>query len=247
LVTSKTSANRNTLESGAVVPRERIPERLTREQLRGVARWQWWAILTARARRPRLQERRRRRLAERWALLEVRKLSATVDVWNWDEGAPGRGFTYDRERSAETDADETVTWVEQRENPSLRVEHRAGRHRRGTDPAAAFLDSLTDFHELNDTEFLVDGMGYLTAPARHHLSGHLDYNDGTTSRSGHRPSRCGSTASARSGGVVSSVLDTGYGDSGITTTTIGRIRRSTAERLSRRSSTRQCRKMRYFI
>jgi transposase-like protein len=49
--------------------------------------------------------------------------------------------------------------------------------RRGTDPAAAFLDSLTDLHELDDTEFLVDGMGYLTALARHRLSGHLNYDD----------------------------------------------------------------------
>jgi hypothetical protein len=107
------------LESGAFVPLERIPERLTREQLHGVARWQWWAILTARARRPGLQERRRRRLAERWALLEVRKLSATVDAWIWADDAPGGGFTYSRERSAETDAGETVTWVEQRENPRV--------------------------------------------------------------------------------------------------------------------------------
>jgi transposase-like protein len=49
--------------------------------------------------------------------------------------------------------------------------------RRGTDPAAAFLHRLTEIHELDDAEFLVDGMGYLTALARHNLSGHLDYND----------------------------------------------------------------------
>jgi len=49
--------------------------------------------------------------------------------------------------------------------------------RRGTDPAAAFLHRLTEEHKVDNTEFLVDGMGYLTALARHNLSGHLDYND----------------------------------------------------------------------
>jgi transposase-like protein len=47
--------------------------------------------------------------------------------------------------------------------------------RRGTDPAAAFLHRLTENHELSTTEFLVDGMGYLTALFRLGLSGHLDY------------------------------------------------------------------------
>jgi len=47
--------------------------------------------------------------------------------------------------------------------------------RRGTDPAAAFLHRLTEKHDLADTEFLVDGGGYLTALARHELSGRLDY------------------------------------------------------------------------
>jgi transposase-like protein len=36
--------------------------------------------------------------------------------------------------------------------------------RRGTDPAAAFLHRLQEKHELDDTEFLVDAGGYLTAP-----------------------------------------------------------------------------------
>jgi len=49
--------------------------------------------------------------------------------------------------------------------------------RRGTDPAAAFLESLTELHDLDDAEFLVDGMGYLTALARHRLSGQLDDSD----------------------------------------------------------------------
>jgi transposase-like protein len=48
--------------------------------------------------------------------------------------------------------------------------------RRGTDPAAAFLHRLTEKHEVDNTEFLVDGAGYLTALARHDLSGHLNYH-----------------------------------------------------------------------
>ncbi|MFA9416399.1 IS6 family transposase [Natrinema sp. HArc-T2] len=49
--------------------------------------------------------------------------------------------------------------------------------RRGTDPAAAFLRRLTEKHDVSDTEFLVDGGGYLTALFRHDLSGQLNYTD----------------------------------------------------------------------
>ncbi|MFP9062629.1 IS6 family transposase [Natrialbaceae archaeon A-chndr2] len=49
--------------------------------------------------------------------------------------------------------------------------------RRGTDPAAAFLHRLTEKHDLSDTEFLVDGYGYLTALSRLGLGGHLNYVD----------------------------------------------------------------------
>jgi transposase-like protein len=49
--------------------------------------------------------------------------------------------------------------------------------RRGTDPAAAFLHRLTEHHDVEDAEFLVDAGGYLTALARHELSGHLDYSE----------------------------------------------------------------------
>jgi len=47
--------------------------------------------------------------------------------------------------------------------------------RRGTDPAAAFLHQLTEKHDPAETVFLVDAGGYLTALARHELSGQLDY------------------------------------------------------------------------
>ncbi len=49
--------------------------------------------------------------------------------------------------------------------------------RRGTDPAAAFLHRLQEKHELDETEFLVDAGGYLTALARRKLSGQLDYSE----------------------------------------------------------------------
>jgi len=49
--------------------------------------------------------------------------------------------------------------------------------RRGRDPAAAFLHRLTEKHDVAETEFLVDGAGYLTALAWRELSGHLNYTE----------------------------------------------------------------------
>jgi len=49
--------------------------------------------------------------------------------------------------------------------------------RRGISPAAAFLHRLTQKHDIDDTEILVDAGGYQTALSRHDLSGHLDYRD----------------------------------------------------------------------
>jgi putative transposase len=48
---------------------------------------------------------------------------------------------------------------------------------RGRDPATTFLRELEEKHRVCDAEFLVDGMGYLTALARTNLDGHLDYSD----------------------------------------------------------------------
>lgn len=42
-------------------------------------------------------------------------------------------------------------------------------------PASAFLSELKEHHDLSETEFLVDGMGYLTALAQNDPGGHLDY------------------------------------------------------------------------
>jgi len=47
--------------------------------------------------------------------------------------------------------------------------------RRGTDPTAAFLHRPTEKHNVADTEFLVDGGGYLPVVARHELSSQLNY------------------------------------------------------------------------
>jgi transposase-like protein len=47
----------------------------------------------------------------------------------------------------------------------------------GTDPAAAFIDRLTEKHDISDAEFLIDVGGYLTAPFRHDLSGQLNYEE----------------------------------------------------------------------
>jgi putative transposase len=35
--------------------------------------------------------------------------------------------------------------------------------RRGVNPAVAFLARFAEYHDLSETECLVDGMGYLTA------------------------------------------------------------------------------------
>jgi len=40
-----------------------------------------------------------------------------------------------------------------------------------------FLYRFTEKHDVADTEFLVDAVGYLTALARHELSGQLNYTD----------------------------------------------------------------------
>jgi hypothetical protein len=46
-----------------------------------------------------------------------------------------------------------------------------------SDPAAAFLHRLTEEHDIAEREFLVDAGVYLTALARHDLSGHLNSHD----------------------------------------------------------------------
>ena len=48
---------------------------------------------------------------------------------------------------------------------------------RGTEPATTFLRELKEEHRVCDAEFLVDGMGYLTALARTDLTGDLNYSE----------------------------------------------------------------------
>ena len=48
---------------------------------------------------------------------------------------------------------------------------------RGTDPATTFLRELKEEHRVSDAEFLVDGMGYLTALAKTDLLGDLNYSE----------------------------------------------------------------------
>ncbi len=61
---------------------------------------------------------------------------------------------------------------------------------------------LTEEHETDETEFLVNAGGYLTSLARHDLSGQLNYSEQNHVESGFRRSQCGSTAFTPSGGAV---------------------------------------------
>ena len=69
--------------------------------------------------------------------------------------------------------------------------------RRGTKPATRFLRELKDRHNVEDAEFLVDGMGYLTALARTDLSGHLNYTDRNIVEKLFEPFPCGLAASMK--------------------------------------------------
>ena len=109
--------------------------------------------------------------------------------------------------------------------------------RHGTDPAAAFLHRLTEKHDFADAEFLVDAGGYLTALARHELSGRLDYRTRSQSKNGSRPSPSKLTASIRTGAAVKQAPDSGYDASDTTTIMNGRTKRSTVKRHSRQSRT----------
>lgn len=79
---------------------------------------------------------------------------------------------------------------------------RAAHQKRKAFLRTAFLHRLTEKHDIDDTEFLVDAGGYLTALARHELGGQLNTATETTSKSGFRPSQCGLTAFTPSGGAV---------------------------------------------
>ena len=48
---------------------------------------------------------------------------------------------------------------------------------RGTEPATTFFRELKEEHRVADAEFLVDGMGYLTALAKTDLTGDLNFTE----------------------------------------------------------------------
>ena len=81
---------------------------------------------------------------------------------------------------------------------------------RGTDPATTFLRELKEEHCVSDAEFLVDGMGYLTALARTDLLGDSTTPTGTSSRSHSRLAPCASVGSTKRGTAVSSARSAGW-------------------------------------
>lgn len=132
--------NTNAIEHGATVPLDRIPERLSREQLHGVARWEYYAVLVSRARRPDLAEDRRRRLAARWARLDVRRTTAALDAWT--EGPDGgRGFTVERAETIELANGATIEIEREVANPNLLVESRATREQMDVAEVLGVLDA----------------------------------------------------------------------------------------------------------
>jgi len=123
------AGNTNALAHGATVPLDRLPERLPREQLHDTARWEYYAVLVSRERQPELGEDRRRRLAARWARLDVRRTTAAFDAWTDGPGG-GRGFTVEREETIELGNGETLTVEREVANPNLGVESRTTAERR---------------------------------------------------------------------------------------------------------------------
>ena len=106
-------------------------------------------------------------------------------VWNWKEtladtqsdpptASPSRVAV--NEKQIEVDGEKKWLYVAIDTGSKLLLEVDVY-SRRGTDPAAAFLHRLTEKHNVADTGFPVDAGGYLTALARHELSGQLDYSD----------------------------------------------------------------------
>ena len=127
--------------------------------------------------------------------LSVREVTAVLEllgvdrshgaVWNWTHdlaesqadpptAAPSRVAV--DEKQIEVDGEEKWLYAAIDTESKLLLEIDVY-SRRGTDPAAAFLHRLTEKHDVSDTEFLVDGGGYLTALFRHDLSGQLNYEE----------------------------------------------------------------------
>ena len=92
-------------------------------------------------------------------------------------------FTADSDRIAVDEkqiqlAEEEKVWLYAAIDTDSKVVLHAGlSQNRGTDPATTFLRELKEEHRVSDAEFLVDGMGYLTALAKTDLLGNLNYSD----------------------------------------------------------------------
>ena len=127
--------------------------------------------------------------------LSVREVVAVLDllgvdrshgaVWNWTHdlaesqadpptAAPSRVAV--DEKQIEVDGEKKWLYAAIDTESTFLLEIDVYSHR-WTNPAAAFLYRLTAKHDVSDTEFLVDGGGYLTALFRHDLSGQLNYTD----------------------------------------------------------------------
>lgn len=106
--------------------------------------------------------------------------------------------------------------------------------RRGTGPAAAFLHRLSEKHETDETEFLVDASGYLTALTHHELSGQLDYSGRNHVEEWFQTVSMRIDRFTRSVRAVWPAQDAGLNGSVTNITTIDRIKRSMAERQLRR-------------
>ncbi|SIS15601.1 Transposase (or an inactivated derivative) [Natronorubrum thiooxidans] len=127
--------------------------------------------------------------------LSVREVVAVLDllgvdrshgaVWNWTHdlaesqadpptAAPSRVAVDEKQIEVDGEKKWLYAAIDTESKLLLEIDVHS---RRGTDPAAAFLHRLTEKHDVSDTEFLVDGGGYLTALFRHDLSGQLNYTD----------------------------------------------------------------------
>jgi|GEM_PF-107833 len=127
--------------------------------------------------------------------LSVREVVAVLDlrgvdrshgtVWNWTHdlaesqadppmAAPSRVAVDEKQIKVDGEKNWLYAAIDTESKLLLEIDVHS---RRGIGPAAAFLHRLTEKHDVSDTEFLVDGGGYLTALFRHDLSGQRNYTD----------------------------------------------------------------------
>jgi putative transposase len=107
-------------------------------------------------------------------------------ICNWCKSfaeSHGQTFTAEPDRVAVDEkqvqlAEEREVWLYAAIDIDSKVVHHAQFSEHcGTDPVTSFLRELKEKHRISNAEFLVDGMGYLTALAKTDLSGHLNYTD----------------------------------------------------------------------